>query len=135
MEAIDFRIELKPTAPMKLLEMLKHFLKVKGFLFLYPGSETKAVLAPVNASREAHRPTVWDSGPISVRLMFLIYQRESSVVSAAAEDKTSPPPEIILLSFPVSYFTMAASMRQVSILAFVEGEKKKKSGIQAAGRE
>lgn len=51
MEAIDFRIQLKPTAPMKLLEMLKHFLKVKGFLFLYPGSETKAALAPVNASR------------------------------------------------------------------------------------
>lgn len=72
-----------------------------------------------------HRPTVWDSAPISVRLMCLIYQRESSVVSAAAEDKTSPPPEIILLSFPVSFFTMAASMRQVSILAFVEGEKKK----------
>lgn len=110
MEAIDFRIQLKPTGPMKLLEMLKHFLKVKGFLFLYPGSKTKAALTPVNASREAHRPTVWDSAPISVRLMCLIYQRESSVVSAAAEDKTSPPPEIILLPFPVSYFTMAASM-------------------------
>lgn len=44
------------------------------------------------------RPTVWDSAPISVRLMCLIYQCESSGVSAAAEDKTSPPPEIILLS-------------------------------------
>lgn len=47
-------------------------------------------------------PTVWDSAPISVRLMCLIYQSESWVVSAAAVDKTPPPPGIILLSLPVS---------------------------------
>lgn len=73
-----------------------------------------------------HRPTVWDSAPISVRLMCLIYQSESWVVSAAAEDKTPPPPEIILLSFfpsqrLCSYFTMAESMWQMSIRAFVKG--------------
>lgn len=50
MEAIDFRIQLKLKGPMKLIEMLKQFLKVKGFLILYPWQRKKATLASVNAS-------------------------------------------------------------------------------------
>lgn len=69
-----------------------------------------------------HRPTVWDSAPISVRLMCLIYQSESSVVSGAAEDKTSSTPEIILLSLPVSPLLLVFHNGvNVSILAFVKG--------------
>lgn len=104
MEAIDFRILLKPTAPMKLLEILKHFLKLKGFLIPPVPLAVKQRPRSHRLMHHAltHRPTVWDSAPISVQLMCLIYQSESSVISAAAEDKTSPPPEIILLSFPVS---------------------------------
>lgn len=41
MEAIDFRIQLKLKGPMKLIEMLKQFLKVKGFLILYPWQRNK----------------------------------------------------------------------------------------------
>lgn len=59
--------------------------------------------------------------------MCLIYQSEGSVVPAEAEDKTSPPLEIILLPSLVSHASArisraAASMRQVSISAFVKGK-------------
>lgn len=106
---IDFRIQLRPNVPVKLLEMLKDFLHYERFS--HP--VTLAAEQRPRYHRSMHhpltrRPTVRDSAPISVRLMRLIYQSEGWVVSAVAEDKTSPSPEIILL--PLARVSASASL-------------------------
>lgn len=137
MEAIDFRVQLKPTAPHEAPCNAKTFLQSERFSHPVPLAAKQRPRSHRSMHHAlTHRPTVWDSAPISVRLMCLIYQSERSVVSAAAEDKTSPPLEIIFFLFPSHrlclYFTVAAS-RAAGVNC--KGERKKKSGIKTAGRE
>lgn len=119
-------MQLRLDVSIQLFEMLKYFLRMTSFHILLPWQRKQRPRSHRSMHHTlTHRPTVWDSAPISVRLMCLIYQSESSVVSAGGEDKTSPPPEIILLSFLVS-LPLAPhrflQQWQVSILAFVKGK-------------